>query len=67
MSHSSITEGTLMQQQQHWVKLSKGGEAVTDCVRPDNTEMWSLEQRKFYCRVMQGDRWLVALKNSELF
>ena len=30
------------------------------------TEHWSWEHRKVYCRAMQGDRWLVPKKYPEL-
>ena len=35
-------------------------------VRPNKPKLWSLEQRKFYCRAMQRDGWLM-LQNPKLW
>ena len=41
--------------------------SCTRCtVRPNKLKCWGLEQRKVYCKTMQGDELVLALKSLEL-
>ena len=36
--------------------LTNAGLCAQPTVRPNKPKLWSLEQRKFYCRAMQGEQ-----------
>ena len=54
-------------QKYHCTVLLQNTSSCAQCtVRPNKLKSQSLEERKFYCRAMHGDGWLVPKKNPEL-